>query len=66
MRIRSRFTNYVKLDKTGGDVEALFTRFSDICRLFGFLIVRIPKTAKQAPKTSQYKHVAVYDNDWDD
>lgn len=47
-------------------MEALFTRFSDICRLFGFRVIRIPKPQKQPPKTSQYKHVAVYDNDWDD
>ena len=47
-------------------MEALFTRFSDICRLFGFRVIRIPKPQKQPPKTSQYKHVAVYDNDWED
>ena len=56
----------VKLNKRTKDMNALQTALSRLLHRFGFAIIRIQQTRKPEPKTSKFKKVTVYDNDWND
>lgn len=57
---------YVKLNKRDVIMESLQVVLSRLLHRFGFALVRIQQTRKPEPKSSNFKNVAVYDNDWDD
>ena len=57
---------YVKLNKRDVIMESLQIVLSRLLHRFGFALVRIQQTRKPEPKSSNFKNVAVYDNDWDD
>ena len=57
---------YVKLNKRDVIMEGLQVVLSRLLHRFGFALVRIQQTRKPEPKSSNFKNVAVYDNDWDD
>ena len=59
----SNLHQYVKLNKRDVIMKDLLSR---LLHRFGFALVRIQQTRKPEPKSSLFKNVAVYDNDWDD
>jgi|TARA_B100000401_G_C52768478_1_gene701965 hypothetical protein len=47
-------------------MKALQILLSRLLHRYGYALVRIQQTRKPEPKSSDFKNVAVYDNDWDD
>ena len=56
----------VKLNNHVVIIKALQILLSRLLHRYGYALVRIQQTRKPEPKSSDFKNVAVYDNDWDD